>query len=110
MQKYIKEVFSDFNKNNNLINVFNIEKNIQYTKEEFEKIVNKQIEEYDSYTNIAGVATIESKNSIDLEKVKELYPFDFYGYSLCKSRPSYKQFRSSPRCGNRRVYRTCSQL
>ena len=32
----------------------------------------KQIEQYDSYTNIAGVATIESKNSIDLEKVKEL--------------------------------------
>lgn len=34
-------------KNNNLINVFNIEKNIQYTKEEFEKIVNKPIEEYE---------------------------------------------------------------
>ena len=36
------------------------------------KSLYKQIEQYDSYTNIAGVATIESKNSIDLEKVKEL--------------------------------------
>lgn len=36
------------------------------------KSLYKQIEDLDSYTNIAGVATIENKNSIDLEKVKEL--------------------------------------
>ena len=36
------------------------------------KSLYKQIEDLDSYTNIAGVATIDNKNSIDLEKVKEL--------------------------------------
>lgn len=36
------------------------------------KSLYKQIEDMDSYTNIAGIATIEKKNSIDLEKVKEL--------------------------------------
>lgn len=36
------------------------------------KSLYKQIEDLDSYTNIAGIATIENKNSIDLEKVKEL--------------------------------------
>lgn len=36
------------------------------------KSLYKQIEDLDSYTNIAGVATIENKNYIDLEKVKEL--------------------------------------
>ena len=36
------------------------------------KSLYKQIEDLDSYTNIAGVATIENKNSIDLEKVREL--------------------------------------
>jgi hypothetical protein len=36
------------------------------------KSLYKQIKDLDSYTNIAGVATIESNNSIDLEKVKEL--------------------------------------
>jgi len=36
------------------------------------KSLYKQIEDLDSYTNIAGIATIENKNSIDLEKVREL--------------------------------------
>ena len=36
------------------------------------KSLYKQIEDLDSYTNIAWVATIDNKNSIDLEKVKEL--------------------------------------
>ena len=36
------------------------------------KSLYKQIEDLDSYTNIAGIATIENKNSIDLEKVKQL--------------------------------------
>ncbi len=36
------------------------------------KSLYKQIEDLDSYTNIAGVATIDSKNSINLDKVKEL--------------------------------------
>lgn len=36
------------------------------------KSLYKQIEDLDSYTNIAGVATIGNRNSIDLEKVKEL--------------------------------------
>ena len=36
------------------------------------KSLYKQIEDLDSYTNIAGVATIENKNSIDIEKVREL--------------------------------------
>ena len=36
------------------------------------KSLYKQIEDMDSYTNIAGVATIENKNSIDLDKVREL--------------------------------------
>lgn len=36
------------------------------------KSLYKQIEDLDSYTNIAGVATIDNKNSIDLEKVREL--------------------------------------
>ena len=36
------------------------------------KSLYKQIEDLDSYTNIAGVATIDNKNSIDLEKVKDL--------------------------------------
>ena len=36
------------------------------------KSLYKQIEDLDSYTNIAGIATIENKNSIDIEKVREL--------------------------------------
>lgn len=36
------------------------------------KSLYKQMEDLDSYTNIAGIATIENKNSIDLEKVREL--------------------------------------
>ena len=35
------------------------------------KSLYKQIEDLDSYTNIAGIATIENKNSIDIEKVRE---------------------------------------
>ena len=46
--------------------------NVPSARSDRNKSLYKQIEEYDSYTNIAGVATIESKNSIDLEKVKEL--------------------------------------
>ena len=36
------------------------------------KSLYKQIQDLDSYTNIAGIATIENKNSIDIEKVREL--------------------------------------
>lgn len=36
------------------------------------KSLYKKIEDLDSYTNIAGVAKIENKNSIDIEKVREL--------------------------------------
>lgn len=36
------------------------------------KSLYKKIEDLDSYTNIAGVATIENKNEIDIEKVKEM--------------------------------------
>ena len=46
--------------------------NVPSARSDRNKSLYKQIEQYDSYTNIAGVATIESKNSIDLEKVKEL--------------------------------------
>lgn len=46
--------------------------NVPSARSDRNKSLYKQIEEYDSYTNIAGVATIENKNSIDLEKVKEL--------------------------------------
>ena len=41
----------------------------------------KKIEDLDSYTNIAGVATIENKNEIDIEKVK----------AMLKSRESKKR-------------------
>jgi len=52
----------------------------RYTKEESKtsarsdrnKSLYKQIEDLDSYTNIAGVAAIKDKNPIDIEKVKEL--------------------------------------
>ena len=36
------------------------------------KSLYKKIEDLDSYTNIAGVATIDNKNEIDIEKVKAL--------------------------------------
>jgi hypothetical protein len=46
--------------------------NVPSARSDRNKSLYKQIEQYDSYTNIAGVATIENKNSIDLEKVREL--------------------------------------
>ena len=36
------------------------------------KSLYKKIEDLDSYTNIAGIATIENKNEIDIQKVREL--------------------------------------
>ena len=45
------------------------------------KSLYKKIEDLDSYTNIAGVATIENKNEIDIEKVK----------AMLKSRESKKR-------------------
>jgi len=36
------------------------------------KSLYKQIEDLDSYTNITGIAKMENKNSVDIEKVKEL--------------------------------------
>jgi len=41
-------------------------------RSERNKSLYKQIEDLDSYTNIAGVAAIENKNSIDIEKVRQL--------------------------------------
>ena len=41
-------------------------------RSERNKSLYKQIEDLDGYTNIAGVASIESKNSIDIEKVRQL--------------------------------------
>lgn len=46
--------------------------NIRAGRSDRNKSLYKQIEDLDSYTNIAGIATIENKNSIDIEKVKEL--------------------------------------
>ena len=45
------------------------------------KSLYKKIEDLDSYTNIAGIATIENKNEIDIEKVK----------AMLKSRESEKK-------------------
>lgn len=45
------------------------------------KSLYKKIEDMDSYTNITGVATIENKNEIDIEKVK----------AMLKSRESQKR-------------------
>jgi len=36
------------------------------------KSLYKQIEDLDTYTNIAGIATMENKNEIDIEKVKAM--------------------------------------
>lgn len=51
----------------------------RYTKSEVpsgrsdrNKSLYKKIEDLDSYTNIAGIATIENKNEIDIQKVREL--------------------------------------
>ena len=51
----------------------------RYTKSEVpsgrsdrNKSLYKRIEDLDSYTNIAGITTIENKNEIDIQKVREL--------------------------------------